>query len=333
MPGPAHVYLLLGDEDLLIDQALAALLDQLVAPEERDLNLDVVRADEIEIEDLITLVDTLPFFGRRRAVVVKGADAWNAAEQEQVAAYLERGAPPSAFILVASSLDRRRKLFTAVRKLGEIQEFPRLSIRQLPSWIVERVRKEGRRIDADAVEALVARVGPGLRQMSLELEKLFAYVESLDRITRRDVEAAVSRLSESTIFMMVDAIGERRSGDALRYLDDILREDAPPYVLFMVARQFRMLMRASHLTAQRKPFAAVQEALGVPPFVARKIAAQVQHFPPQAFPGIFARLAEADRAVKTTGHSRLALETLIVELCGSGSGAGEPAGRGAVARA
>lgn len=331
MPEPAHVYLLLGDEDLLVDQALAALLDRLIPLEERDLNLDVVRADEIEIADLITLVDTLPFFGRRRAVVVKGADAWNAAEQEQVAAYLERGAPPSALILVAASLDRRRKLYAAVRRLGEVQEFPRLSVRQLPAWIVERVRKEGRRIDADAVEALVARVGPGLRQMSLELEKLFAYVESLDRITRRDVEAAVSRVAESSVFMLVDAIGERRAGDALRCLDDILREETPPYVLFMVARQFRLLMRASHLAAQRRPFAAVQEALGVPPFVARKIAAQVRHFPPPVFPGIFARLAAADRAVKTTGHARLALETLIAELCRSGTPAEEPAGRGSAA--
>ena len=315
MPPAAHVYLLLGDEDLLVDQALAELLDRLVPPEERDLNLDVVRADEIEIADLITLIDTLPFFGQRRAVVVKTADVWNAAEQEQLAAYLERGAPPSALILVAGALDRRRKLFTAVRKLGEIQEFPRLSIRQLPFWVTDRVRKEGRRIDPDAVEAIVALVGPGLRQLSLELEKLFALVESLERITRRDVEAAVSRLSESTIFMMVDAIGERRAGDALRYLDDILRDEAAPYVLFMVARQFRLLMRASHLTARKKPFGAIQDALGVPQFVARKLVAQVVHFPPDAFPGIFARLAEADLAVKTTGQARLALETLIAELC------------------
>ena len=332
MPPAAHVYLLLGEEDLLVDQALAELLDRLIPPEERDLNLDVVRADEIEIGDLITLVDTLPFFGQRRAVVVKDADVWKAAEQEQLAAYLERGAPPSALILVAVSLDRRRKLFTAVRKLGEIQEFPRLSIRQLPSWVTDRVRREGRRIDPDAVEALIALVGPGLRQLSLELEKLFAYVETLERITRRDVEAAVSRLSESTIFMMVDAIGERRGGDALRYLDDILREEASPYVLFMVARQFRLLMRASHLTARRKPFAAVQEALGVPPFVARKIIAQVEHFPPDVFPRIFARLAEADRAVKTTGHARLALEMLIAELCRPDVGADGATRRGSVAR-
>lgn len=311
----AHVYLLLGEEDLLADQALAALLDRLVPPAERDLNLDVVRADEVPMSDLITLVDTLPFFGQRRAVVVKDADLWKPAEQERLADYLDRGAPPSALILVAAQLDRRRRLYAVVRKMGEIQEFPRLTVRQLPAWITERVRKEGRRIDPDAVEALIALVGPGLRQLTLELEKLFAYVESLERITRKDVEAAVSRLSESTIFMMVDAIGQRRPGDALRALDDILREEAAPYVLFMIARQFRILMRASILRARKKPFSVIQEAVGLPPYVARKIMEQVDNFPPGAFPAIFARLAEADRAIKTAGHSRLALETLIASLC------------------
>ncbi len=310
-----HVYLLLGEEDLLVDQALADLLDRLIPLQERDLNLDVVRADEIGVTDLITLVDTLPFFGQRRAVVVKDADAYHAQDQERLAAYLEWGAPPSALILVSTSLDRRRRLYTTIRRTGEVMEFPRLSLRQLPGWIAERVRREGRQIDPDAVEALIALAGSGLRQLSLELEKLFAYVESLDRITRRDVEAVVSRVSESTIFMLVDAIGAKRPGEALRHLADILREEAPPYVMFMVARQFRLLMRAALLRARKRPPAAVQEALGLPSFVARKIIDQAANFSPAGFAPIFARLAEADRAVKSTGHARLALETLIVDLC------------------
>src|SRR5574337_531591 len=65
---PRHVYLLHGEEDLLIDQALATLLDRLVPPEERALNLDVVWPDEMSITDLITRLDTLPFFGQRRVV-------------------------------------------------------------------------------------------------------------------------------------------------------------------------------------------------------------------------------------------------------------------------
>jgi DNA polymerase-3 subunit delta len=322
--GRAHVYLLLGEEDLLADQALAALLDRLVPPAERDLNVDVVRADEVPMSDLITLLDTLPFFGQRRAVVVKDADLWKPSDQERLADYLERGAPPSALILVATQLDRRRRLYTTVRRLGEVQEFPRLTVRQLPEWISERVRREGRRIDPDAVEALIALAGPGLRQLALELEKLFAYVESLQRITRRDVEAVVGQRVQSTIFTLVDAIGRRQAGEALRALDDILREEAPPYVLFMIARQFRLLMRVATLRARRKPFSVIQDAVGLPPYVARKIVAQADNFPPAVFPGIFARLVEADRAIKSAGHSRLALETLITILC-----QGQPAAAGA----
>lgn len=310
-----HVYLLHGEEDLLIDQALSSLLDRLVPPEERDLNLDVLRPDEITMPELITRLDTLPFFGRHRVVVVKDADGWKAPEQERLAAYLEKGAPPAALILVAQGVDRRRKLYTTIRRVGEIQEFPRMSIRQLPSWIAEHAKGRHRQLEPDAVEALIALVGPGLRQLSLELEKVFAYAGDRTRITKADVDATVSRLSESTIFMLVDAIGEQRADYAVRYLNEILREEAPPYVLFMIARQFRMLYRASVLLAKRKPPAALAEALGVPPFVARRIADQARNFAVATFPELFVRLQEADRAIKTTGHPMLALEMLIADLC------------------
>src|SRR5438876_1156094 len=219
----AQVYLLQGEEDLLIDQALAVLLDRLMPAEERDLNLDVLRAGEIALPDLVTRLDTLPFFGRRRVVVVKDPDAWKAPEQERLAAYLEQGPPPSAL-------------------------------------------------------------------------------------------------------MLVDAIGARQAGQALRHLTDILREEAPPYVLFMIARQFRMLYRSSVLLAARKPLAMLQEVLGVPPFIVRRIAEQAKNFSPVSFPRIFARLLEADRAIKGTGHPQLALEMLIADLCvpaGEQTGTGE----------
>lgn len=310
----SHVYLLHGDEDLLVEQALGSLLDRLIPREERNLNLDVLHADEAGVTDLITRVDTLPFFGRRRVVVVKGADAWKPADQEKLAAYVEQGAPPSALVLVAEGLDRRRRLFTTIRRLGEVQEYPRLSVRQLPSWVADQARAAGRTLTPDAVDALIAFVGPGLRQLTLELQKIFAYAGERTEITRQDVEAAASRLSESTIFMLVDAVGERHADQALRYVGEILRDEAPPYVLFMIARQFRLLYRASVLVSRRRS-ADLQQALGVPPFVARRIAEQARNFSPAVFPAVFQRLQDADRAIKTTGHPRLALEMLIADLC------------------
>ncbi len=96
----------------------------------------------------------------------------------------------------------------------------------------------------------MALVGTGFRHLAIELEKLVAYIGEKSQITRGAVESAASHLAESTIFMLVDAIGERRADQALRYLAEILREEAPPYVLFMIARQFRMLLRTCTLLAR-----------------------------------------------------------------------------------
>ncbi|HEY3248333.1 MAG TPA: DNA polymerase III subunit delta [bacterium] len=312
---PPGVYLLLGEEDLLVEQAQAALLDAVIAPAERDLNLDSVRADESAITDVITRVDTLPFFGARRVVVIRDVDRWDAAAQERLAAYLELGAPPSILILTATALDRRRKLYSAVRKAGEVREFPRPKSYQLASWVTARAKDHGRTIDREAADALVAMVGSGLRQLALELEKVIAFAGDRTRITREDVAAAASRLAETTIFNLADAIGERRADRALRFLIDILAEAAAPYVLFMIARQFRLLLRARVLLSQQRDPAALQRALGIAPFLVERVLAQARNFPLDAFPGIFGRMQEADRAIKSTGHPEMALETLIVELC------------------
>ncbi len=68
----------------------------------------------------------------------------------------------------------------------------------------------------------MALVGTGFRHLAIELEKLVAYIGEKSQITRGAVESAASHLAESTIFMLVDAIGERRADQALRYLAEIL---------------------------------------------------------------------------------------------------------------
>src|SRR5256885_16093068 len=124
----AQVYLLHGEEDLLIDQALAVLLDRLMPAEERDLNLDVLRAGEIALPDLVTRLDTLPFFGRRRVGVVKDPEAWKAPEQKRLAAYLEQGPPPPGLGLVAPGPGRRSRPYNKVPRIRQVEAVPRTSV-------------------------------------------------------------------------------------------------------------------------------------------------------------------------------------------------------------
>jgi DNA polymerase III delta subunit len=64
----------------------------------------------------------------------------------------------------------------------------------------------------------------------------------------------------------------------------------------------------------------------VHPFVARKVGEQARGYRADQFPGIFAALEGADRAIKTGRAPRLVLETLIVDFCGTDRRATAPRG-------
>jgi DNA polymerase-3 subunit delta len=282
------------------------------------------------VTDILTRLDTAPFFGPCRVVVVRHLEAMRDADQEALVTYLERGDSPTVGIFVARDLDRRRRLFLTFKRVGQVIEARPLSPREVPAWVAGRLRAQGKRPAVGAPEALVALAGTNLRDLDHEVAKVAAYVGDRSVVTRADVEAIASRLGEASIFRLVDALGAGEAPAALRALHDILTTHEPLQVLFMVARQFRLILRAHTLGAHRAADAHLAERLGLHPFVARKIAQQARGVRAEQFPGIFAALEATDRAIKTGTPPRLALEELFVRLCAD---RGAPARRGVGPRA
>jgi DNA polymerase-3 subunit delta len=322
--------LIIGEEDFLADQILTDLVDRTLSPEEKRFNLDILDGG-LPVVELVTRLDTAPFFGPQRVVVVRRLEALRDADHEPLIAFLERGDSPSVGIFVARELDRRRRLFLTFKRVAQVIEARPLPPRDVPRWVADRFKAQGKQPAAGVAESLVALAGTNLRDLDHEVAKVAAYVGERAQVARADVEAIASRLGEASIFALVDAVGGRDAPAALRALHDILATHEPLQVLFMVVRQFRLILRAHTLTGGRGAGSALAERLGVPPFVARKVADQARGYRSGQFPGIFAALEAADRAIKTGSSPRLVLETLFVQLCEAGRGA--PARRNAGARA
>ncbi len=215
----AHLYLILGEEDLRADDALRTLLDELIPEGERALNLDVIDAGEAPVQDIITRCDTLPFFGARRVVVLRRAQALKPPDQDALAAYLEQGPPPSVLVVVAERLDKRRRFHAVLQKSGRVIVCDPLRPGDLPGWVRTRVAREGKKITPDAAELLITVVGGHLRELSLEIGKLAAYTGGRDTITAEDVREVASHVAEATVFELMDAVGRRQAGRALALLD------------------------------------------------------------------------------------------------------------------
>lgn len=316
------VFLLLGEEDWLAEQALRALLHDLLPASDRDLNLDFVDATTAPIQEIIGRCETLPFFGVRRVVVLRRGEALRPQDQDALADYLDRGAPPSTLILLAEKLDRRRRLFTILQRTARIIPCGRLDPQDLPPWVRARAEAAHKAITPAATEALVVLVGGALRELGAEIDKVVSYVGDRRTITEDDVREVASHVAESTVFELMDAVGLRHTERALRLLQVVLAEEPAVKVLFMLGDQIRMLLRTKALLertpvpGRRPPPDVIREALGTRAFLYERYRAQVAAFGRMDVARILGLLLEADTDIKTgMKPPRLALETLIVGLC------------------
>lgn len=319
---PSSVYLLLGEEDVHAEEALRTVLHEVVPEEERALNLDVVEAGAMPIQDVIIRCETLPFFGARRAVVfnVRNPEAWRAAEQDALADYLDHGPPPCVLIIVTPRLDQRRRLYGVLQRRAQVIKCDRLDPAQVPAWLAARARASGKTLTPEAANLLVELAGGGLRGLGLEVAKLAAYTGDREAIAADDVREVTSHVAaQATIFGVMDAVGHRRCDDAFRLLDALIALGEPPLrILYMLEDQVRMLARVQELVDRGvRDRAGVQRALGSRAWRYRDYLRQVGAFGRVDVEALLGLLLETDGAIKTGQMSaRLALETLIVRMSG-----------------
>jgi len=131
----------------------------------------------------------------------------------------------------------------------------------------------------------------------------------------------VSYAQQASVFAMVDAILESKIGLAEQSLHQLLQRGASSaYLLVMLSRQVRMIVRVKGLRNQRKPEIEIRNKLGLTSeFVWQKTIEQAERYPLERIKEVYHKLLEADLSIKTGKYEgELALNILIAELCQRG---------------
>src|SRR5436853_634585 len=168
-----------------------------------------------------------------------------------------------------------------------------------------------------AERRLIGYVGGDGRALVNELSKLASYVGRGGRVTPQEVELLVQDGQEQNLFAFIDELSARRRGAALQGLHRLFADgQAATYILFMVARQVRILLGVKDLAAQRMRPDDIAAQLGQRPFVVRKALDQARGFSGDELARLHDRVLELDHASKTGRiEAETGLEMLVVELC------------------
>jgi DNA polymerase-3 subunit delta len=313
------LYLFFGPDEFRRSEALAALCATVPA-EVADLNISRLDGRRLKLESLAAACEAVPFLAERRLVIVADGLKQSKAgkEREELKAYLDRVPPATDLVFVESDdVDRRSVLFTHMKKVGELREFLLPQGAELTRWLQERARRLETRLEPAAAARLVELVGADTRTLNSELEKLATYAGRGGSVNVAAVDLLVEDRQEQNLFAFVDELSARRLGPALRSAHALLEEgQAATYVLFMVARQLRILIGVRDLAARRMRPDEIAAELGQKPFVVRKAIDQARGFAPGELERLHDRLLELDLATKTGRiQADTALELFVAEAC------------------
>jgi DNA polymerase III subunit delta len=331
------IYLVIGTERLLSARVIAALRECVIGGHDLGLNEEHLVAGETTAQQVLAAARTLPMMAPRRLVLVRECDRWEptgkakatkgTAPLDVLAAYADDPTPSTVLVLQATKLDARRRLVTAAKKADYLIPCDAPPAGALPAWLAGAAKERGKQLAPGVGQLLVELIGADLTALDDAIERLALYVGNEESISEDAVGECIVQVKPSTVWELVDAVGRRDRGAALRSLSKVYDpQDRGLRLLGVLAWSTRQLVRFdSARRAGLAPAEAAKQA-GVPPFKAQSLGAQLQRLTPGELERWLQILARVDLDLKGGSRRppRPTLEAAIIEMCGRAKSASLP---------
>lgn len=329
------LYILAGPDDFSLNQALDDIKNGIGDPATLVMCTTVLDGPQVTPDEVKHVCETVPFLSEKRLVIIRGligrleskakserAGTGRAAQNDpgKFLACLSQIPETTVVVLTEDEIPRNSLLFKELSPKATVKSFPLLREAALKPWVHKRVTGSGGSIAPHAVSLLCQLVGSNLWIMANEIDKLLLFSGGR-QIEEADVKSLVGYSQDVSVFALIDAIVDFKVEAAGQLLHQLLQHGAAPaYLLYMLDRQFRMIVRAHELKQQQTPEPAIQSKLGLyNEYALRRTLEQADRYSTVRLRQIYSQLLDADLAIKTGRYdSELALNILVADLCQRG---------------
>ena len=332
---PAPVYLFLGPELYQLGLCRRALVEKMLAPEDRENGL--TRYD-LETSSIATILDdarSLSLFTAERVIWVSGAEGAlprGRATQEdnagagELAEYIRNPTPGTVLVFVASrydfdgedraKLERVQKFYSSIPEVVEFRPYTVESARRLTQDLADAA---GLQLGLSELGLLVDSLAADAGRIANEIEKLRLYTAGKRKVTADDILRLVPNAQAATIFALVAALGRGDRKRSLESLDSLLREgEYLPLALTFLATQFRLAMVAQEArlrTSQQIQAHFTKQGIRIWRDRAEQIYQTVSAFSADRLARAIENVAWADRALRDARpDDRVIMEELVFAL-------------------
>ncbi|KPJ67167.1 MAG: hypothetical protein AMJ43_05805 [Coxiella sp. DG_40] len=269
----ASIYLISGDEPLLIEEAKNAIREHAYNNgyrERKYLQVD----KNFKWQDLLTVANNLSLFSERTLIELNILNAKPGDTGSKVLqSYAQNPPNDNILVIITGKLDAaslKSSWFKALESNGVYIPIWPIDVAKLPQWITQRMQQNGLRTDSSGLKLLTEYVEGNLLAAVQEIEKLRLLYGSCT-LSVEQIVASITDNSRFSIFDLADNVLKGDHRKVIHILGCLKNEKVEPsLILWVLAKELRDLavmaqkMQQSHsvdqvmqqfnIRQQRKPY-------------------------------------------------------------------------------
>jgi len=311
---PAPVVLVGGPEDYLASRAMDRLR-QLVRAAAPDV--EVTRMSAAAYEPGALAMNVSPsLFGEQKLIEVEALESMNDAFLADALKYLAQPEPDAVMVMRHGGGVRGKKLLDAIKAGG----WPVVDCQPLKkdadkiSFVMTEFKAASRRIEPDAVQALINAVGASLAELAAACSQLIA--DATTAVDADMVDRYYGGRVEASGFKVADAAMAGNTPLALSTLRHALDTGADPVpIVAALAAKLRSLAKVAGAQGSSSQIA---KQLGMQPWLIEQAQRDVRRWTPEGLVRSIQVTAEADAQVKGLSRDPVyAVEHAVTVIAGS----------------
>lgn len=148
-----------------------------------------------------------------------------------------------------------------------------------------------------------------------ELEKLICYCMDKEAIDIADIKAVITEQISAKIFDMIDALGYKNQKKTLDIYYDLINTKEPPMrILFMLTRQFNIMLQVKELKEQGMGQKDIASRLSMQPFIVGKAMKQAGNFKGKTLRTAIREAVDMEKNIKSGNmDEKMGVEMLLIK--------------------
>ncbi|WP_127836412.1 DNA polymerase III subunit delta [Clostridium prolinivorans] len=318
-----NCYIFCGTEEALIKETIDIIVNKNVQESFKELNyvqFDGLTADAFNI---VNTCETIPFISDKKVVVVYRANFLKENEDQEskkkleiITKYIENPAKHCILIMYYIFDDDREKISDNLKKIDKkacVVKFNKLTGQNLEKKVKKIFEDKGKNIGNFELKLFCESLENNMNIIKNEVEKLCMYAFERD-ITKEDILKLLPPKTDNDIFNLVDSISSKKIEKALNIFNELIfKGEKIPYILYMIERQFNILLQIKIGIESGKNSEVLAKELKLNPYICSKMIVQSKKFTIKGLKQAINLCLKTEQILKTSSlNSKTEMELLII---------------------